>query len=111
MEKRWFYLKSLLLGTAVCTVVWILLMYYAFASFSLFGSSGNSSDPIAAFFFIVLPALYFVMMFFVWRHGKQKFADRSMKHTLIFAGICLLCIGTGLLGSYLSIWLLETIKK
>ena len=111
MEKWLFYLKSCLLGTAVCTVIWIILIYYSFSSYSLFGTGGGGSDAVSAMFYLGLPILYFVMMFFVWRHGMRKFADRSMKHTLIFCGICLLCIGTGLLGGYLLLWLAETIKK
>ena len=111
MDKSGFYLKSLLLGTAVCTVVWFLMVYYAFSSFSLFGSGGSGNEAESAVFFLVLPVLYFVMMFFVGRHGMRKFADWRMKHTLIFCGICLLCIGLGLLGCYLWLWLLEASKK
>ena len=108
MEIKRFFLKSLAFCTGVCTVLWILLVYTSISHLQIYPTPGENSWVGALI--VLIAAAAAVMMFCIWLHGRRKFDDWRPVHSLIFAGICLLSVGLGLLFSYLIIHGIENLK-
>ena len=111
MVKWTYYLKLLIIAAIVCCAMEVGMILYSMNNFNLFPDH-STQEQIVNILVLVIPLLLWCLMtFLACRIGKKKHADWAKKHTFMAIGTCIGSIGTGLVGAYIIVAVLERIIK